>query len=251
VAVRARDHRDRRRRRRLPREQPDRSDRRAPCCRGTRSRTAPPALDDGDNDLWAQTSCPPGRNLRYKADNSGWEVRPGADRDRQRRGELPRGERRHALHPATTIGGINLADRIIPPGMIAMFASACPTGWSEYTALRGRFPRGEAAGSATSLDAGGTDDAVVVAHGHSVSGTAADAGAHSHTYSATTGGPIAVAQPRDQPDLFGDEWRALPRLLGDHGRPERRPHPRRVREHGERRRRPHPRVQREHEQRRR
>lgn len=146
----------------------------------------PAGLDDGDNDLWAQTSCPPGRNLRYKADNSGWEcvrepIETGSDVASYLAANAV------TLHPATTIGGINLADRIIPPGMIAMFASACPTGWSEYTALRGRFPRGEAAGSATSLDAGGTDDAVVVAHGHSVSGTAADAGAHSHTYSATTG----------------------------------------------------------------
>ena len=58
----------------------------------------------------------------------------------------------------------------VPAGAISMFAGACPAGWSEVTALRGRVPRGEPAGNAASLDNGGSDDAVVAAHTHAVAG---------------------------------------------------------------------------------
>lgn len=71
-------------------------------------------------------------------------------------------------------------------GMIAAFASACPTGWSEYTAGRGRFLRGEPTGNAASLDQGGSDDEVLIAHTHGVTGTTDSSGAHTHDVSGTT-----------------------------------------------------------------
>jgi len=74
-----------------------------------------------------------------------------------------------------------LLGQVVPAGMIAMFAGACPAGWAEYTALRGRVPRGEPAGNAGALDMGGSDDAVVVSHVHP--GTA---GGGEHTHSGTT-----------------------------------------------------------------
>ena len=37
----------------------------------------------------------------------------------------------------------------IPSGMIAMFATACPSGWTRFTALDGRFPYGAASYGAT------------------------------------------------------------------------------------------------------
>jgi len=67
-----------------------------------------------------------------------------------------------------------------PKGMIAMFDGACPEGWSEYTQLRGRFPRGEPDGNTAALDQGGSDDAVVVAHTHMVSGATAPEAEHTH-----------------------------------------------------------------------
>lgn len=54
----------------------------------------------------------------------------------------------------------------VPSGAIMMFVAACPSGWSEYTAMRGRFARGEDSGDAGSLDQGGSDDEIVVSHTH-------------------------------------------------------------------------------------
>lgn len=76
-----------------------------------------------------------------------------------------------------------LAAQLVPAGMISMFAGACPGGWAEYTALRGRVPRGEPVGNPAALDMGGSDDAVVVSHTHG--GTTA---ASEHTHSGTTTG---------------------------------------------------------------
>jgi hypothetical protein len=77
-----------------------------------------------------------------------------------------------------TIGGVQYS--AIPAGMISIFAGPCPTGWSEYLPLRGRFPRGEPTGDSSTLDAGGDDDATVVSHSHTLTGTAGQAGSHSH-----------------------------------------------------------------------
>ena len=45
---------------------------------------------------------------------------------------------------ATGIASWQPADSALPPGMIAMFNSACPLGWTRLTALDGRFPLGNA-----------------------------------------------------------------------------------------------------------
>jgi len=85
-------------------------------------------------------------------------------------------------NPITSlVGG---GDGSTPTGMIAMFAGLCPSGWSEYTAMRGRVPRGEPTGNTGSLDQGGSDDAIVVSHSHSgsVEGNTSSNGNHSHSY---------------------------------------------------------------------
>jgi hypothetical protein len=85
-----------------------------------------------------------------------------------------------------------LAGQVVPAGMIAMFAGACPTGWVEHTQLRGRFPRGEDTGNVGSLDAAGSDDEVVVSHTHSVSGnTGTESANHTHGFSGNTVGESA------------------------------------------------------------
>lgn len=53
----------------------------------------------------------------------------------------------------------------IPPGMIAMFASSCPTGWTVFTGLQGRFPVGADGGTFTPGSAGGS-----TTHSHSLGG---------------------------------------------------------------------------------
>lgn len=54
-----------------------------------------------------------------------------------------------------TVGGVAISSGI-PSGMIAMFAVACPSGWTRFTALDGSFPRGAAtyggAGGSTTID---------------------------------------------------------------------------------------------------
>ncbi len=79
----------------------------------------------------------------------------------------------------------------VPTGMVAMFDAACPSGWSSYAGLNGRIPRGEPTGDASSLDQGGSDDAIVVAHGHTASGSSGDAGDHSHAVTGTSGNQSA------------------------------------------------------------
>jgi hypothetical protein len=61
----------------------------------------------------------------------------------------------------------------VPAGAIMMFESTCPSGWSLYIAMQGRFPRGEPSSNPGSLDSGGSDDAVVVSHNHKLYKTGA------------------------------------------------------------------------------
>ena len=70
----------------------------------------------------------------------------------------------------------------IPSGMISMYNSTCPVGWTYLSAMENKMPRG----SSTYGSTGGSDDAVVVSHLHSVnppSTSTNSAGAHTHTYS--------------------------------------------------------------------
>jgi hypothetical protein len=62
----------------------------------------------------------------------------------------------------------------LPSGLIAMFASNCPPGWTRVSGMDGRFPRG-----ATSFGATGGS----ATHSHDVSGSTGQAGAHLHSFS--------------------------------------------------------------------
>lgn len=66
----------------------------------------------------------------------------------------------------------------IPSGMIAMFDTSCPEGWTRFTALDNKYPKGAAAYGAT----GGSD-----AHGHT-----ATISPHSKNYGCPGGGSFAV-----------------------------------------------------------
>jgi len=55
----------------------------------------------------------------------------------------------------------------IPSGMIAIFATSCPAGWTRFAALDGRFPKG----AATYGTSGGS-----TTHTHTASGTTASSG---------------------------------------------------------------------------
>lgn len=75
----------------------------------------------------------------------------------------------------------------IPAGLIAMFDTACPVGWTRFSALDNKFPRGAAAYGAT----GGADT-----HAHTVAGHTHSLPANTsttnidHTHSGTTSSPI-------------------------------------------------------------
>lgn len=68
-------------------------------------------------------------------------------------------------------------DRFVPSGLIALFAGNCPAGWVRFTALDGRFPRGDASYGAT----GGspTHSHAIAADGKHTHGISVD-GAHYH-----------------------------------------------------------------------
>lgn len=93
-----------------------------------------------------------------------------------------------------------LAEQVVPSGMIAMFAGSCPTGWTEQTAMRGRFPRGEPNGDPGALGAGGSDDAVVVSHGH----TTGAAGSHAHTQNVTANEGLCPGSGLSRRDFVQD-----------------------------------------------
>lgn len=80
----------------------------------------------------------------------------------------------------------------LPSGMIAAFASACPTGWTEYTAARGRYLVGVPSGGTLSATVGtaltNAENRAVGQHLHSIdppnTATTTD-GSHTHTISTT------------------------------------------------------------------
>jgi hypothetical protein len=94
---------------------------------------------------------------------------------------------------------------LLAPGMIAFFPGACPAGWAEYTALRGRVAVGIAAGGpvatpvGTALGVNGTRQITdVPAHAHTVDPPSTTSGGESagHTHavdppSTTSGGQSA------------------------------------------------------------
>jgi hypothetical protein len=70
-----------------------------------------------------------------------------------------------------------------PAGMISMFEGACPDGWTRYTPLDGRFPRG-------STLAGAQGGAEEHAHSFDITARTSKDGAHAHPLAA--GEPIEV-----------------------------------------------------------
>jgi hypothetical protein len=92
-------------------------------------------------------------------------------------------EAEHAVSASSATGA--LAELTVPRGMISMFAGDCPPGWSEFTALRGRVPRGEPDGNAQALESGGSDDAILVQHSHAAQAEVLQNGEHSHDVTGT------------------------------------------------------------------
>jgi hypothetical protein len=76
--------------------------------------------------------------------------------------------------------------QVIPTGMINMFDTSCPTGWTRVSALDGKFLAGGASYSAT---AGGSDSitlSVSQLPSHTHTGTTGSDGAHTHNMSTGT-----------------------------------------------------------------
>lgn len=75
--------------------------------------------------------------------------------------------------------------RLVPTGNVAItfFVDACPSGWSEYTALRGRYPVGVPSGGTILATVGtamsNSEDRAVGQHTHTFSGSAL--GTHNHS----------------------------------------------------------------------
>jgi len=74
----------------------------------------------------------------------------------------------------------------IPSGLIAMFSTACPVGWTRVAALDGRFPIGSTGFGSTG--GGGS-------HHHRVRGSTDNSGNHQHSFSRPVSGTT------DLPDL--------------------------------------------------
>ena len=77
----------------------------------------------------------------------------------------------------------------VPTGMIAFFAAACPSGWTEYTALRGRAVVGTPAGG-TNAGTVGTPLSNLENRAHAHTGPS-----HSHTFSDTVSGTTSSEAP--------------------------------------------------------
>lgn len=95
-----------------------------------------------------------------------------------------------------------ISSAIIPPGLIAMFAQSCPSGWSRFSPLDDRFPMGAASYSGSP---GGSA---------AITGLTTEvAGAHSHTVNPHTHGVgTLVAGPPDSVETdyksAGGAWAA-------------------------------------------
>jgi len=91
----------------------------------------------------------------------------------------------------------------VPPGLIAIFDTGCPAGWTRVAALDNRFPIGSGSygsaggssnhyhGFSTSTDGAGGHD-----HGYGNAHQSDGAGAHSHSFS-FSGGGRTDAEPND------------------------------------------------------
>lgn len=90
----------------------------------------------------------------------------------------------YGLVPVDSIGNYTGGGGGLPSGMVAFFAGACPSGWTEYTAARGRLVvglplSGTAEGTVGTALTNLQDKPLSLTH----SGTAvADHASHTHTY---------------------------------------------------------------------
>ncbi len=75
----------------------------------------------------------------------------------------------------------SVADGSVFAGMIAMFAGACPTGWTVYAPLEGRFPVGQDPNNPAQFALGASGGQLTHAHGISSDGA--------HDHDGWTGGP--------------------------------------------------------------
>jgi len=88
----------------------------------------------------------------------------------------------------------------IPSGMIAIFDTSCPSGWTRFSALDGRYPRGAASYGSTGGSGSHSHSGTTASAGsHSHSGTTASAGSHSHSGTTASAGShshsITVTSP--------------------------------------------------------
>jgi hypothetical protein len=82
-------------------------------------------------------------------------------------------------------------DGCVPSGMVAMFAGSCPAGWTRFTEMDGRFPRGASTYGAT----GGSET-------HTHSGSTSGAGNHTHGIS----GPSERRSATGWNEHFASAW---------------------------------------------
>ena len=107
----------------------------------------------------------------------------------------------------TAAGNVNFTGKLLEDGneifasVIAPFASSCPTGWTEYTAARGRTVVGNPSGGTVTTTQGTAFTADnetrtitdVPAHTHAAGTLAADSGgAHTHPIPITSGGSVST-----------------------------------------------------------
>jgi hypothetical protein len=107
--------------------------------------------------------------------------------------------------------GIVAAAGGVPSGLIAYVTGSCPTGWSEYTAARGRYVVGTPSGG-TGEGTQGTalsnqEDRDVGQHTHTFSGSAL--GTHNHTQSAHDHVFNVVQQQANNSTMSGDSLAAI------------------------------------------
>lgn len=115
------------------------------------------------------------------------------------------------VQAARFVGNGSALTNVLPSGMIAFFPGSCPTGWSEYTSLRGRVVIGTPSGGTgegtvgTALtDLSSRSISEVVAHQHAIDPTSTTSTSESsHTHSAdppsTASGGISASHSHTGP----------------------------------------------------
>jgi len=99
----------------------------------------------------------------------------------------------------------------VPSGVIAYMAGSCPSGWTEYTAARGRYVVGVPSGGTVAGTQGtaltNQENRAVGQHTHTFSGSAL--GTHNHTQSAHDHAFNVVQQQANNSTMSGDSLAAI------------------------------------------